>query len=171
MNTAPASAATRPHAGQDRGHRPITLHYVPDLAVRQGRRSIALCGQPVTCDQQATSRGLTGGEGVICPMCDLELERLACRYRDPDEPVWPLAVSLGLQSLMEDQAGLTVCELADRTGLDARRLHRELMSGQVPVDHMQRIVQACGTGMDGMLEWVDAAEKAIRITRKEQTND
>ena len=169
MNTTPASTVTRPHAGQDREHRPVTLHYVPDLAVRQGRRSIALCGQPVTCDQQATSKGLTGGEGVVCPMCDLEHERLDRRYRDPDEPVWPLAVSLGLQTLMEDQAGLTVCELADRTGLDARRLHRELTSGQVPVDHMQRIVRACGTDTTGALEWVDAAEKAINTIRKEGT--
>ncbi len=169
MNTAPASTVTRPHAGQDRGHRPVTLHYVPGLAIRQGRRSIALCGQPITCDQQATSKGLTGGEGVVCPMCDLERERLAHRYRDPDEPVWPLAVSLGLQTLMEDQAGLTVCELADRTGLDARRLHRELTSGQVPVGHLQRIARACGTDMTEAFKWVDAAEKAINTTRKEGT--
>lgn len=171
MNTAPASTETRPHTRQDRGHRPITLHYVPGLAVRQGRRSIALCGQPITCDQQATSRGLTGGEGVICPMCDLEREQLARRYRDPDEPIWPLAVSLGLQTLIEDQTGLTVCELADRTGLDARRLHRELMSGQVPVDHMRQIAQACGTGMNGVLMRVEAAERAINTTRKGQTNE
>ena len=171
MNTAPASTVTRPHAGQDRGHRPVTLHYVPGLAVRQGRRSIALCGQPVTCDQQATSKGLTGGKGIICPMCDLEREQLDRRYQDPDEPIYPLAVSLGLQTLMEDQAGLTVCELADRTGLDARRLHRELMSGQVPIDHMQRIAQACGTGMDGVLMRVEAAERAINTTRKGQTNE
>lgn len=171
MNTTPTSTETRPHAGQDREHRPVTLHYVPDLAVRQGRRSIALCGQPVTCDQEATSRGLTGGEGVVCPMCDLERERLAHRCQDPDEPVWPLAVSLGLQDLMIHEAGLTVCELADRTGLDARRLHRELMSGQVPVDHMRQIAQACGTGMDGVLMRVEAAERAINTTRKGQTNE
>ena len=168
MNTTPASTVTRPHAGQDRGHRPVTLHYVPGLAVRQGRRSIALCGQPITCDQQATSKGLTGGKGVICPMCDLEREQLDRRYQDPDEPICPLAVSLGLQTLMEDQAGLTVCELADRTGLDARRLHQELTSGQIPTDHLQQIAKACGTDPTGALEWVDAAEKAIRTIRKER---
>lgn len=169
MNTAPASTVTRPHTRQDWGHRPITLHYVPGLAVRQGRRSIALCGLPVTCDQQATNRGLTGGEGVICPMCDLERELLAHRYRDPDEPAWPLAVSLGLQTLIENQTGLTMCELADKTGLDARRLHQELTSGQVPTDHLQRIAQACDTDTTEALKWVDAAEKAINTTRGEGT--
>ena len=162
------STAVSARGQEDQADRPIILHYVPDLAALQGRRSIALCGQPVTCDQQATSKGLTGGEGVVCPMCDLEHERLDRRYRDPDEPVWPLAVSLGLQTLMEDQAGLTVCELADRTGLDARRLHRELTSGQVPIDHLQQIAQACGTDTTGALKWVDAAEKAIRIIRAKQ---
>lgn len=165
------STAVSARKKEDQADRPIILHYVPDLAVQQGRRSIALCGQPVTYDQQATSKGLTSGKGVICPMCDLEREQLDRRYRDPNEPIYPLAVSLGLQGLTENQAGLTVCELADRTGLDARRLHRELMSGQVPIDHMQQIARACGTGMDGVLEWVDAAEKAIRIIRADQCGE
>lgn len=162
------STAVSARRQEKQADRPIILHYAPDLAARQGRRSIALCGKPVTCDQQATDRGVTGSEGVVCPMCDLERERLDRRYRDPDEPISPLAVSLGLQTLMEDQAGLTVCELADRTGLDARRLHQELTSGQVPVDHLQQIAQSCGTDTTGALEWVDAVEKAIRIIRAKQ---
>lgn len=151
--------------------RPIILHYVPDLAALQGRRSIALCGEPVTYDQQATSKGLTGGKGVICPMCDLERERLDRRYRDPNEPIYPLAVSLGLQGLIKNQAGLTVCELADRTGLDARRLHQELASGQVPINHLQQIAQACGTDTTEALKWVDAGKKAIRRIKTKQHDE
>lgn len=104
-------------------------------------------------------------------MCDLERERLDRRYRDADEPIWPLAVSLGLQTLMEDQAGLTVCELADRTGLDARRLHHELTSGQVPIDHLQQIAQACGTDTTEAFKWVDAGKKAIRRIRAKQHDE
>ena len=165
------STAVSARRQEKQADRPIILHYVPDLAVREGRRFITLCGQPVTCDQQATSKGLTGGNGIICPMCDLERERLTHRYRNPDEPIYPLAVSLGLQGLIEHEARLTVCELADRTGLDARRLHRELMSGQVPTDHLQQIAQACGTDTTEALKWVDAGKKAIRRIRTNQHDE
>lgn len=147
--------------------RPIILHYVPGLAVRQGRRSIALCGQPVTCDQHATSKGLTGGNGIVCPMCDLERERLAHRYRDPDEPIYPLAVSLGLQGLIEQEAGLTVCELADRTGLDPRELNQGIKEGNIPIDQMESLAHACGTDLTEALSWIDAGRKAIETIRCE----
>lgn len=165
------STAVSARRQEKQAERPIILHYVPDLAAQQGRRSIALCGEPITYDQQATSKGLTGGKGVICPMCDLEREQLDRRYQDPDEPIYPLAVSLGLQSLIEDQTGMTMCELADRTGLDVHRLHRELMSGQVPIDHLQQIAQACGTDTTEALKWVDAGKKAIRRIRTKQHNE
>lgn len=165
------STAVSARRQEDQADRPIILHYVPYLAALQGRRSIALCGEPITYDQQATSKGLTDGKGVICPMCDLEREQLDRRYQDPDEPICPLAVSLGLQGLIEQEAGLTVCELADRTGLDARRLHRELMSGQVPIDHLQQIAQACGTDTTEALKWVDAGKKAIRRIRTKQHDE
>lgn len=161
------STAVSARKQKKQADRPIILHYVPGLAVRQGRRSIALCGQPVTCDQHATSKGLTGGNGIICPMCDLERERLAHRYRDPDEPIYPLAVSLGLQTLMEDQAGLTVCELADRAGLDPRELNQEIKEGNMPIDQMKSLAHACGTDLTEALSWINAGRKAIETIRCE----
>ena len=89
--------------------KPIILHYVPPFAMQDGRRCMTLCGQGLTVRTALTRQAKEDGGALVCPMCEMERDRWDSRIRDPSEPSFPLGAGLGLRSLMEDRAGLTVC--------------------------------------------------------------
>lgn len=109
------STALKPQEELEEGQGPSSCI----TATRKGRRSIALCGQPIHSGSVTFVRkARKAGETLVCPMCELEAERQDRRKHDPDEPSFPVAVGLGLRWLIED-AGMTACDVADKTGLDA----------------------------------------------------
>lgn len=146
---------------------PVILHYIPSIAARKGRRSIALCGEVFkTKGMTYTRNARKTGNTLICPMCELELERRRDSYHDPNEPVFPLAVGLGLRALMEDKAGMSVWEVAQKAGLDPRQLNLEVNTGSITTEHMDALAHACGTDAAGALSWINMAREAIELTRK-----
>ena len=146
---------------------PVVLHYVPHFAMQEGRCCMTLCGQSLTVRTALTRQAKEDGGALVCPMCEMERDRWDSRIRDPSEPSFPLGAGLGLRSLMEDRAGLTVCEAAERAGLDPGRLNHELNCGSIPIGDVQALASACGTDMNEALSWINAGQKAIELIRQE----
>lgn len=101
-------------------------------------------------------------------MCEMESERQDRRRHDPGEPSFPVAVGIGLRWLMEDEAGMTVCEVADRTGLDAKELNREINEGNIPLDHLADLAHACGSDPTRALDLIGGLQQAIERMRREE---
>ncbi|MCT6900794.1 MAG: hypothetical protein M3Z40_07080, partial [Bifidobacterium sp.] len=134
INTTSTSPTTqRQHADSE----PITLHYVPTADMRDGRRCIALCGKPLTYNAGFTGRATQSASSLICPMCEMEADRRQHRYHDPNEPLFPLSVSLGLSTMMEQQARLTSWEAAERMGEDPKAFSHDLNEGTLSISQIE----------------------------------
>lgn len=100
-------------------------------------------------------------------MCEMEAERQNRHKHDPGEPSFPVAVGVGLRWLMEN-AGMTVCDVADRTGLDAKELNLEVNEGNMPLDHLADMAIACGSDPTRALDMIEGHQQTIERMRWEE---
>ena len=71
------TALPKPNTKRNTGERkPITLHYVSRRDLIDGRTTFAICGEYMDhVDMGKTEQGKSGSY-VVCPMCDMEHDRL-----------------------------------------------------------------------------------------------
>lgn len=62
------STTLKPQEELEEEQGPVILHYVPKVAARKSRRSIALCGQPIHSEGVTFVRkARKAGETLVCP--------------------------------------------------------------------------------------------------------
>lgn len=122
----------------------VTVHYTLPVSARTGRRGLTLCGRGMTYDHALVERAHAMPSGV-CQRCRDLKARMDRQLHDPSVPATFTAFSWVLQDMIEAQ-GLTVPEMAEKTGINERRLNTEVRSGNIGMTHLDDLCDVQGHG-------------------------
>lgn len=147
------AALPKPNAEHRNARRkPITMHYVYRRDMIDGRATFAACGEYMNgLSMKKTEQGKRSGRYIVCPMCELDHERLeqdpegwAERryYGDSGDPLREAIRAVSLIGL--ERADVTIPEAATKAGLNPLNLWHHIMDGNITLGEMTAIADAMG---------------------------
>lgn len=158
------TALPKPNTKRNTGERkPITIHYISRRDMIDGRATFAACGEYMPyVDMGKTEQGKSGS-CVVCPMCDMEHDRLMQDpkgwaehhyYGDSGDPMREAIRAVSLTELKH--ADVTIPEAAMKAGLDPERLRDHIMAGVITLGEMLALSEAVEVTSSTFIIKVDA---------------
>lgn len=147
------TALPKPNTKRNTGERkPIVMHYVYRKDVVDGRATFAACGEYMNHVDMGKAEQGKSGSYVVCPMCDMEHDRLMqdpkgwAEHRYYGDSGDPLREAIRAVSLTElEHADVTIPEAAMKAGLDPKELRDHIMAGVITLSEMAALADAVGT--------------------------
>lgn len=146
------TALPKPNTKRNTGERkPITIHYISRRDMIDGRATFAACGEYMPyVDMGKTEQGKSGS-CVVCPMCDMEHDRLMQDpkgwaehhyYGDSGDHMREAIRAVSLTEL--EHADVTIPEAAMKAGLDPEGLRDHIMAGVITLSEVAALADAVG---------------------------